>query len=96
MAPFPNPAYLNFADAITSYYWIASVMAFDYKIDASRLQQAVQSLLQGWPILGARYFWMPRICCARFSCALRVFQRLDVCVCVTQTIKTYKTHTCVH
>lgn len=54
-----QPLFLNFGDTSCCYYWIASILAFDCEIDATRLQRSLTELVQSRPILGARLLQNP-------------------------------------
>lgn len=47
--------YLNFSDLFPMHLWVGATLAYSYQIDSRRLQQAVQKLVQSWPVLAGRY-----------------------------------------
>ena len=49
-----EPIHLNFSDLFPAQFWVGLTLAFPYQIDPSRLQQALQRVLQSWPSLGKR------------------------------------------
>ena len=49
------PVFLTHQDLSLRYLWVGATLGFSYTLDAARLQEALQAVLQSFPVLAGRY-----------------------------------------